>query len=81
MRKEVIQILHKMQKWRRGEGRVMPYTPKQFGIAIDMSLRVLRGISDEDFNKLVNEGNDIREVGQTLFEDFCREYKTSKDEG
>lgn len=69
MRKEVIKVLHEMQKWRRGNGDVMPYSPKQFGIAIDVSIRVLRGMSDEHFNKLVNGENDICEAEQYLTED------------
>ena len=78
MKKEVIRILHEMQKWRRGNGNVMPYSPKQFGIAIDVSIRVLRRISNEDFNRLLNEEDDLRKAGQTLSEAISQEHKASK---
>lgn len=41
-RKDVINILHSMQKYRRGKTKTMPYTPKEFGNAIDYAIRELR---------------------------------------
>lgn len=79
MRKEIIAILHGMQKWRRGKGKSMPYSPRQFGAAIDLSIRVLRGISEEEFNKLVNGKDDIRQSGQAVSEAFLREHEKGKE--
>lgn len=59
-----------MQKWRRGNGDVMPYTPYQFGVAIDIGIQVLKNISDDDFNRFVPEKDDLRNAGQTLSEDI-----------
>ena len=42
-----------MQKWRRGGGE-MPYTPKQFGEAIDNSIRILRKLTDKQVNEILN---------------------------
>lgn len=42
-----------MQKWRRGGGE-MPYTPKQFGEAIDNSMRILRKLTDKQVNEILN---------------------------
>lgn len=44
-----------MQKWRRGKGKYMPYTPKEFGLMIDDCIRILRKMSDEQYNYLINE--------------------------
>lgn len=49
-----------MQKWRRGGGD-MPFSPKEFGVAIDDCIRLLRKLSDKQFNELTNgtiKGND-----------------------
>lgn len=44
--RKALEVLHAMQKWRRRRKGVcfdpMPYTPKEFGEAIDVALRVLR---------------------------------------
>lgn len=54
-----------MQKWRRGGG-VMPLTPKEFGMCIDDCIRLLRGLSDEQVNRILeNEGRRNRGVHQT----------------
>lgn len=53
MRRALIRKLHEMQKWRRGGGD-MPFSPKEFGIAIDDCIRLLRKLSDEQFNDLMN---------------------------
>ena len=65
MRKVLIKKLHAMQKWRRGGG-VMPLTPKEFGMCIDDCIRLLRGLSDEQVNRILeNEGRRNRGVHQT----------------
>lgn len=43
-----------MQKWRRGANIPMPLTPKEFGEAIDDCIRLLRGLSDEQVNRILN---------------------------
>ena len=55
MRRDVIKILHEMQKWRRGGKGEMPFSPNTFGAAIDICIRMLRRVSDEQFNQLMNE--------------------------
>lgn len=47
-----------MQKWRRGGKGEMP-SPKEFGFAIDDCIRILRGLSDEQVNRILNEKTDI----------------------
>lgn len=47
-----------MQKWRRGEDIPMPLTPREFGEAIDDCIRILRKISDEQFNGIINGKKD-----------------------
>ena len=42
-----------MQKWRRGHGSAMPFTPYEFGLAIDDCIRLLRGLSDEQVEKIL----------------------------
>jgi hypothetical protein len=54
MRKALIEKLHAMQKWRRGHGSSMPFTSREFGIAIDDCIRLLRGLSDEQVNRILN---------------------------
>lgn len=46
-----------MQKWRRGGKGDMPFSPKEFGLAIDDCIRLLRKLNDEQFNDLINAGN------------------------
>ena len=46
-----------MQKWRRGADMPMPLTPKEFGEAIDDCIRILRKLSDEQINSLMNGSN------------------------
>ena len=53
MRKALIRKLHDMQKWRRGHGSAMPFTPYEFGLAIDDCIRLLRGLSDEQVEKIL----------------------------
>lgn len=38
-----------MQKWRMGGKGTMPLSPKEFGEAIDDCIRLLRSISDKDY--------------------------------
>ena len=57
MRKALIRKLHEMQRWRRGADIPMPLTQKEFGIAIDDCIRVIRKLNDEQFNKLMNGSN------------------------
>ena len=52
MRNELIKRLEKKQKWRRGDGKFMPYTPKEFGLMIDDCIMILKGITDEQFKKI-----------------------------
>lgn len=42
-----------MQKWRRGGGD-MPCSPTEWGVTIDDCIRLLRKLSDEQFNNLMN---------------------------
>lgn len=55
MRKALIRKLSEMQKWRRGAGISMPYTPTQFGIMIDDCIRILRKLTDKQFNELLDD--------------------------
>lgn len=57
MRKRLIKILHEAQKWRRGGKGENPFSPKEFGLAIDNCIRLLRKMSDGQFNELMNDGN------------------------
>lgn len=45
-----------MQKWRRGGGD-MPCSPTEWGVTIDNCIRLLRQLSDEQFNELMNDSN------------------------
>lgn len=58
MRKVLLRKLHEMQKWRRGARSDMPLTPSEFGNAIDDCIRILRGLSDEQVNGILNEKKD-----------------------
>ena len=53
MRKNVIRILHEMQKWRRGANMDMPCTPREFGFMIDDCIRILRKLTDEQVNEIL----------------------------
>lgn len=55
MRKNLIAKLYEMQKWHRGHGSSMPFSFYEFGKAIDDCIRMLRGLSDEQVNKILNE--------------------------
>ena len=46
-----------MQKWRRGGKGEMPFSPKEFGFAIDDCIRLLRKLNDEQFKSLMNDSN------------------------
>ena len=46
-----------MQKWRRGGKGEIPFSPKEFGLAIDDCIRLLRNMDDKLFNELMY-GND-----------------------
>ncbi len=54
MRKRLIRKLHELQKYRRG-GRMPLPDPKETGHVIDDCIRVLRGLSDEQVNDILNE--------------------------
>jgi hypothetical protein len=54
MRKELIRKLHGYQKWRRG-ARIKALHPKDVGLMIDDCIRVLRKLSDEQVNEILNE--------------------------
>lgn len=41
-RKECINVLHDIQKWRRGKSYELPCSPKTYGEAIDFAIRELR---------------------------------------
>ena len=58
MRKELIRRLKKMQKWRRGYGMNMPYTPREFGLMIDECIKVLKAITDEQFDDVKKNKED-----------------------
>ena len=52
MRKALIRKLHEMQKWRRGANTPMPLSSKEFGECIDECIRLLRRMSDKQYNEL-----------------------------
>ena len=54
MRKALIRKLHKYQKWRRG-ARINALHPKDVGHMLDDCIRVLRKLSDEQVNEILNE--------------------------
>ena len=47
-----------MQKWRRGGGD-MPCSPTEWGVTIDDCIRLLRKLSNEQFNELMNNGRNV----------------------
>lgn len=54
MRKNLIRKLHLYQKWRRG-ARVNTLHPKEVGFMLDDCIRILRKLSDEQVNEILNE--------------------------
>ncbi len=67
MRKEIIRKLHIIQKWRRGGKGRMLLSPKEFGEAIDDCIRLLRSMSDKDYEYLKERnGNFSREKEAAL---------------
>lgn len=57
MRKGLIRKLHLYQKWRRG-ARIKAVHPKEVGEMLDDCIRVLRKLSDEQVNDILNEKKD-----------------------
>ena len=57
MRKDLIRRLHAYQKWRRG-ARVNALHPKDVGLMLDGCIRLLRKLSDEQVNDILNEKKD-----------------------
>lgn len=49
-----------MQKWRRGKGKTMPFSQREFGEAIDDCIRILRKLDDGQVNEILNEKETIR---------------------
>jgi hypothetical protein len=58
MRKQLIRKLHGYQKWRRG-ARIKALHPKEVGLMIDDCIRVLRKLSDEQVNEILNEKKNL----------------------
>ena len=54
MRKTFIRNLHLYQKWRRG-ARIKALHPKDVGLTLDDCIRILRKLSDEQVNEILNE--------------------------
>lgn len=54
-----------MQKWRRGCNIEMPISPKEFGLAIDDCIRILRKITDEQFNSILKDAS--RQTNRTIY--------------
>ena len=59
MRKGLIRKLHLYQKWRRGDRIEHPLHPKEVGLMIDDCIRVLRKLSDEQVNGILNEKKNL----------------------
>ena len=55
MRKKLIRNLHLYQKWRRGARIEHHLHPKELGLTLDDCIRVLRGLSDNQVNNILNE--------------------------
>lgn len=70
--KEAQEILQEMQVWRRGlppyDGirKNMPYTPRQFGEAIDTAIQALT-VSDELIERIIKLHTEYR---------YCTEFTT-----
>lgn len=58
MRKTLIRRLHNYQKWRRG-ARIKALHPKEVGLMLDDCIRVLRRLSDEQVNEMLNEKKNV----------------------
>lgn len=58
MRKTLIGKLHLYQKWRRG-ARIKALHPKDVGLMLDDCIRILRKLSDEQVNEILNEKKNI----------------------
>ena len=58
MRKDLIRKLHLYQKWRRGARIEHPLHPKEVGSMLDDCIRILRKLSDEQVNEILNEKKD-----------------------
>jgi hypothetical protein len=58
---EAIKVLHWYQKYRRGGIRFeeLPYSVKEFGIAIDVAIRNMRKISKDERSKVATEVCDM----------------------
>lgn len=54
MRKVLIRKLHVYQKWRRG-ARIKALHPKEVGLMLDDCIRILRKLSDEQVDEILNE--------------------------
>ena len=55
MRKRLIRKLHEMQKWRRGQAKAMPFSPRVWGEAIDDCIRLLRKLNDEQVKDILGK--------------------------
>lgn len=58
MRKTLIRRLHNYIKWRRGDRIKAPH-PKEVGLILDDCIRILRKLSDEQVNKILNEKKNV----------------------
>ena len=58
MRKKLIEVLHQMEKWRRG-ARIKALHPKDVGLVPDDCARILRKLIDEQVNEILNEKKNI----------------------
>ena len=56
MRKNLIRKLHMYQKWRRGGKFPQPH-PKDVELMLDDCIRLLRRLSDEQYNELMDGSN------------------------
>ena len=65
MRNNLIRNLHLYQKWRRG-ARINALHPKDVGFMLDDCIRVLRGLSDEQVNDILNEKKDNKETYRNI---------------
>lgn len=59
MRKQLIRKLHGYQKWRRGASIEHPLHPKEVGLMLDDCIRILRKLSDEQVNGILNEKKNL----------------------
>lgn len=61
MRKTLIRTLHLHQKWRRG-GKIQMQSPKDIGLALDACIRILRKLSDEQVNDILNGKKNEKDI-------------------